>query len=242
MLTALAVLLAGGACALGQRWERPVPRAAPAKPLVGAPPRRSGRLLRVVWSLCAGLGAWTFLGGPTGLVAGLAAAVVAWVVLARAEPAVVRRRRELARRQLPHLVGLLVGPLRAGAATEEAMAIVCAALPGPAADRFDDVRRRLRWGTDPVVVWEELATDPELGLLGRTLARAHESGASVSEAIEGLADELAEAGRADAEDRARQVGVRAAVPLGLCLLPAFLLLGIVPLVAGLLASIGAPGG
>jgi Ca-activated chloride channel family protein len=42
--------------------------------------------------------------------------------------------------------------------------------------------------------------------------------------------------RGDAEDRARTVGVRAAVPLGLCLLPAFVVLGIVPLAAGLLAS------
>ncbi len=239
MLTVLVALLAGGACALWPRPARAFPEAV-ATPLAASASRGLG--LRSLWSACAGLGAWTFLGGPAGIVVGVGCAVAAWVVLSRAEPAVVRRRRELAQRQLPHLVGLLVGPLRAGAATEEAIAIVCAAMPGPAADRFDDVRRRLRWGTDPVAVWDELATDPELGLLGRTLARAHGSGASVSEAIESLADELARSGRADAEDRARQVGVRAAVPLGLCLLPAFLLLGIVPLVAGLLASIGAPGG
>ncbi len=239
MLTVLVGLLVGVACALGPRPTRDVPVAV-AAPL--APPRPSGRGLRPLWSVGAGLGAWTLLGGPVGILAGVGCGVAAWVVLARAEPAVSRRRREAAQRQLPHLVGLLVGPLRAGAATEEALAIVCAAMPGPAADRFDDVLRRLRWGTDPVAVWGELAADPELGLLGRTLARAHESGASVSETIESLADELARSGRADAEDRARQVGVRAAVPLGLCLLPAFLLLGIVPLVAGLLASIGAPGG
>jgi hypothetical protein len=32
--------------------------------------------------------------------------------------------------------------------------------------------------------------------------------------------------------------VKAAVPLGLCLLPAFVLIGIVPVVAGLLVSLG----
>jgi hypothetical protein len=32
--------------------------------------------------------------------------------------------------------------------------------------------------------------------------------------------------------------VKAALPLGLCLLPAFLLVGIVPLVAGLLTGLG----
>ena len=49
-------------------------------------------------------------------------------------------------------------------------------------------------------------------------------------AVERLADDLARAGRAESEDRARAVGVKAAVPLGLCLLPAFVLIGIVPLV------------
>ena len=34
------------------------------------------------------------------------------------------------------------------------------------------------------------------------------------------------------------VGVKAALPLGLCLLPAFVLLGIVPVVAGMLGTLG----
>jgi hypothetical protein len=45
---------------------------------------------------------------------------------------------------------------------------------------------------------------------------------------------LAEAELAAAEERARSVGVRAALPLGLCLLPAFVLLAVVPIAAGLL--------
>ena len=41
-----------------------------------------------------------------------------------------------------------------------------------------------------------------------------------------------------AKERARAVGVKAAVPLGLCLLPAFVLVGIVPVVAALLTNLG----
>ena len=74
--------------------------------------------------------------------------------------------------------------------------------------------------------------------LGRALARAHRTGAPVVPAVERLADELARSARSEVEDRARAVGVKAAVPLGLCLLPAFVLIGIVPLVAGLLTSLG----
>jgi pilus assembly protein TadC len=69
------------------------------------------------------------------------------------------------------------------------------------------------------------------------MARAQRSGAPVVAAVERLSDELARRSRAEVEDRARAVGVRAAVPLGVCLLPAFLLLGIVPLVVGLARSI-----
>ena len=52
-----------------------------------------------------------------------------------------------------------------------------------------------------------------------------------------LAEELRERTRADVEARARSVSTRAAAPLGVCFLPAFVLLGIVPLVAGLVAQL-----
>ena len=55
--------------------------------------------------------------------------------------------------------------------------------------------------------------------------------------VERLAADLAGRARAETEERARAVGVKAAIPLGVCLLPAFVLVGIVPLVAGLLASL-----
>ena len=56
--------------------------------------------------------------------------------------------------------------------------------------------------------------------------------------VERLAESLSEDLRGEIEDRARAVGVKAALPLGLCLLPAFVLLGIVPTVAGMLRTLG----
>ena len=107
-------------------------------------------------------------------------------------------------------------------------------MPGPTAQRLDGALARLRMGVDPSLVWGGLADDDVLATLGRTLARAETSGSSVADAVERLADELERSSLAAVEDRARAVGVKAAVPLGLCLLPAFLLIGIVPTVAGLL--------
>jgi pilus assembly protein TadC len=67
--------------------------------------------------------------------------------------------------------------------------------------------------------------------------RAHRSGASVAAEVALLADELGRRSRLRIEERARSVGVKAAVPLGLCLLPSFVLLGIVPLAVSLMQSL-----
>ncbi|MEP9362565.1 type II secretion system F family protein [Nocardioides sp. CN2-186] len=192
---------------------------------------------RLLWCLLAGAGALVFVQGRAGPVAGAVAGVAAWVLIGRAEPAHVRARHDAVRRDLPHVVALFAATLRAGAAPSDGIALVCAALPGAAADRLAVVAARLSLGLDPVQVWSSLADDPQLGRLGRALARAQHSGAPVVAAVERLGVELERAARADTEERARAVGVKAAVPLGLCLLPAFVLIGIVPLVVALLASL-----
>jgi len=192
---------------------------------------------RLLWCGLGGLGALLFLQGPAAPVAGLAAAVGTWVVVGRTEPADVRRRRAEVRRDLPHVVDLFAATLRSGAAPADGVAIVAGALPGAAADRLATVAARLAIGLDPIQVWEGLAGDPELGRLGRALARAQATGAPVVATVERLADDLAHTARADTEERARSVGVKAALPLGLCLLPAFVLIGIVPLVVALLSAL-----
>jgi Flp pilus assembly protein TadB len=192
---------------------------------------------RALWSLLAGAAGATFVSGSAGLVAAAAAAVGVWVVVGRAEPPGTRRERADVRRDLPAVVALLGAALRSGAAPSDAVQIVARALPGAAADRLSPVVSRLALGVPAATVWADLAADPDLAPLGRTMARAHDTGSAVVPAVERLADDLARRSRAAVEDRARAVGVKAAVPLGLCLLPAFVLIGIVPLVAGLLESI-----
>lgn len=192
---------------------------------------------RPLWSVLAGAGTAALLGGLLALPAGLAAAAATWIAATRLEPPAVRRRRDEVRRDLPHVVTLLAAALRSGLDPAAAIDLVCRALPGPAAARLDTTAARLRLGGDVAAAWTGLAHDPDLAPLGRTLARAHRTGAPVVAAIERLAADLAAHARAETEDRARAVGVRAAVPLGLCLLPAFLLLGIVPLAVSLAISI-----
>jgi Flp pilus assembly protein TadB len=207
----------------------------------GLPPGSAGagwmRRWRGLLALSAAMGAVAFLGPQLGVVAAPVAGVATWIGAGRVEPADVRRARERAGRELPHLVRLLGVALASGAPPADALEIVAEALPGPAADRLLPVAVRLRLGADPVAGWTALNADPALAPLGRALARAEEGGVSVVASVARLADDLARRSRADVEQRARAVGVKAAAPLGLCLLPSFLLVGIVPLVGGLLSSL-----
>lgn len=231
----LAAFASAAAVGLGLRPRRRLAvagRAAPRDEAEGLLRRGRG-----VWAVLAAAGAGLLVGGAAGVLVGVLTGVGVWVVAGRIEPAGVRRRREEVRRDLPHVVALLGAALRSGAAPTQAIGIVTRALPGAAADRLSGIAARLELGGDPGAVWRSLATDDVLGPLGRALARAHRTGAPVVTEIERLGEELARRSRAEVEDRARAVGVRAAVPLGVCLLPSFLLLGIVPLVAGLAAAI-----
>jgi Flp pilus assembly protein TadB len=192
---------------------------------------------RLLVSLLSGIAPVLLVGGYVGVAGGAVAVVVVHRLLGRREPAGSRRRRELIGRGLPQVVDLLAVALAAGAAPSQALAVVAGAVDGPIAEELESARRGLALGRDPARVWREVAARPGLAALGRTMARAVETGASVSDALHRLAEDLQGVARSDAEARARTVGVRAAAPLGLCLLPAFVLVGVVPLVAGTVTSL-----
>lgn len=169
-----------------------------------------------------------------GLIGWLAAPVVGVLVhraLRDREPARERRRREQISRSLPQVVDLLAVTLAAGASPGSALTAVAAAVEGPVAEELHAVEHSLALGRDPAGVWREVARRPGMGSLGRAMSRAIETGASVSGTLHRLAEDLHAQERSEAESRARAVGVRAAAPLGLCLLPAFVVVGVVPLVA-----------
>jgi Flp pilus assembly protein TadB len=230
-----AALLAGTAVGLlvAPRF-RPAARAAPAERHHDE--RALLLRLRVPLVALAFVGAWAFLGGVVGAVAGSVGAAVAWRVLGRAESPGDRRRREELERDLPTAVHLIGACLTAGADTATAFDSVCAALPGAVADELRLVRHRLALGADPAAVWHGLARHPQLRPLGRALERSHRSGASVRVAVEALASELSGDSRARTDALARSVEVRAAAPLGVCFLPAFVLLGVVPMVVGVFSA------
>lgn len=213
---------------------QPGPRAAP-----GSRPLPTWALPGVA-ALSVGCGVAVLVSGTPGLAAGLIATVAGWQGVRRLETPAARRRRERLEAGLPHAVDLLSACLAAGQAPGPAVEQVAAADDGPLGEELAAVTTRLGLGADPVAVWRDFADHPQLGRLGRCVARAVDSGASVAEAMTRLAEDLRRDARARVEGRARAVGVKAALPLGLCMLPAFVLVGVVPLVAGSMSALLGP--
>ncbi len=239
---ATAAVLAALAVALLLR-PRPAPDAAP----VVERGVRSGagsagddsallRRSRPLMALGAAAGGWAVIGGPAGWAVGAVGAAVVWVVLGRVEPPSVVRRREQLVADLPTGVDLLAACLGAGAAPGPALETVSRALGGPVGEEFLAIHHRLAVGVDPHEVWRTVAGHAQLAPLGRALGRAGETGAAVGPAARRLGDELRAQARAEVEARARTVEVKAAAPLGLCLLPAFVVLGVVPMVASVFGA------
>lgn len=185
----------------------------------------------------AGLAAALVVGGFLGIAVGgaLAAGVQRW--LRGLETRAARERRQRLARDLPSAADLLAACLGAGCHFEAAAEAVAQAVGGPLSEVLRATIAAIRLGGDPVRCWQRLERDPALAPLGRTLARAAASGAPVADAVSRLAEEQRREQRWAAETAARRVGVQAVAPLGLCFLPAFVLLAIVPMVSGLAATV-----
>lgn len=236
-----AVLLAGAAAAtwVGPRLpthrlallERKAGQVGPAHPGSGRPAGgvRGGRAAAGL----AALGVLVLVGGPVGAVLAGVVALLGPRWLGRLEPAAVRRRRLRAARDLPVAADLLAACLAAGSPPEAALAAVATAVAGPVGSALDAVVVSMRLGADPRTAWRPFVRHPDLGPLARAVARALDTGSPLAGVVERCADDLRAGRRSSAEQAARAVAVRAAAPLGLCFLPAFVLLGVVPTVLGL---------
>jgi len=72
--------------------------------------------------------------------------------------------------------------------------------------------------------------------LDEVLQLSHEAGVPAAELLRAEADELRLAADADARASAAALSVRLMLPLGLCVLPAFMVLGVLPLMVAVISS------
>jgi pilus assembly protein TadC len=200
--------------------------------------RRATRPMRTRAAAAAlGVAVALVVGGAAGIVLGAAAFGVADRLVRRLEPAEARRRREDRDAELPVTLDLLSVCLQAGMPLVAALETVAGALPGPFSDDLRVVAGLQRLGAAPAAAWAELATDEDLAPVARAVGRSAESGSRLAAAFDRLAAERRSALTASGLARARTAGVVAMAPLGLCFLPAFVCLGIVPIVLSLATQV-----
>ena len=175
------------------------------------------------------------IGGLPGLVLGGAVAVGGERLLRTAGTAERVRGATALVRDLPAACDLIGVCLAAGVPVAAALAAVGETVPGPVGAHLRTVAALSRLGADPRRAWADVPA--ELAALGRVLVRAGESGAAVVPALRSLAADGRAAQRVETEAAVRRAGVWVLAPLGACFLPAFVCLGVVPLVLGIAGDV-----
>lgn len=181
------------------------------------------------------------------------AVAAAWLagpwLAAAAGLAVVAARRHRARRaaagpelaverQLPEVIDLFGMAARAGLTVHMAVDVVARRAGGALGPHFAAVRRaastrRLADVLDELPAHAGEAIRP----LATALAASERYGAPLSDVLDRLAGAARQARRRRAEERARRLPVLLLFPLVLCVLPAFALLTVAPLLAGSLRGL-----
>lgn len=132
---------------------------------------------------------------------------------------------------------LLAACLRSGLPISTAAAAAAHSAPPAFGIALRKAADLLELGADAATAWDAVAKDPETEALARMARRSARAGSSMASAM----TELAAIQRTRAEDASAAAAERAGVlisgPLGLCFLPAFICLGIVPVVIGLAGNV-----
>jgi tight adherence protein C len=210
---------------------------------------RRGRYRWLACRLGVGIGSGLLFGVfLTKAIPGLA--VVAVLAIGAGPVAVRIGRRRVVERRLaarsaaaPAVLDLLGAALRAGLNPHKAVLRVAERAPENLHEDLGLAAAVLRLGGTPAVALREAAERSgldELRAAAAALEAAERWGAPPAEALAARAEALRTRARLQAEAAAGQAAVRLAFPLVLCFLPAFVLLTVVPTVAGSLHALTTP--
>ncbi|SFB09517.1 type II secretion system protein F (GspF) [Amycolatopsis marina] len=132
---------------------------------------------------------------------------------------------------------LLAAFLRAGLPIPAAIHGIVGDLPAAASAPLAASADLLALGSEPGEGWAPALACPHTAELARSACRTARSGAALAETAAALADRIRDGTGDRAEARAQRTAVLVTGPLGLCFLPAFLCLGVIPVVAGLASQL-----
>jgi tight adherence protein C len=174
--------------------------------------------------------------------ASVPAGAIAWAL-----PAVAARRRRARAHaaiasDMPEVVDLLLLGVGAGLSVRQALEAVARRSRGPLAAHLRTVTADVARGRRLADALDDLparAGDSVRPLVA-ALTSAERYGAPLGAALERMAEEVRAVRRRRAEEAARRVPVKLLFPLVGCVLPAFALLTVAPLIAGALKTLRLP--
>ncbi|WP_217166749.1 type II secretion system F family protein [Streptomyces sp. AC512_CC834] len=183
---------------------------------------------------------WAVIGGVAGVVVGLAGAAALWrwsVRRSAAGTSAAETAAAEAARQLPLAADLLAACIAAGASPVAAARAVGDALGGPVGHALGRGAAEVRLGSEPDEAWRGLAAIRGAGPLARLLERADVSGLPAAGPVARLAAQARADWARTTTTRARRAAVMVTAPVGLCFLPAFIAVGVLPVVIGLAGGV-----
>lgn len=167
-----------------------------------------------------------------GPLAGLIAASIAIGVVVRRSNAERMRRLDEIRRALPEIVGLLGVASSAGLNPHRSIQVVADVVKGPMEPLIAEAGLLARAGYTAGECLSAIAEKTELDefrSLARAFAASERQGAPLAPSLRRLGRDLSEQRRRRAEAAARKAPIRVLFPLVICILPAFVLLAVVPM-------------
>lgn len=187
----------------------------------------------IVATAALAVAALMLVGGLMGALLAAACVVAVPRLVRRLEPRASRERRGRLTAQAPLIADLLAATMAAGSPMRAALSAVADAVEDPGRSALEPVAAALDLGADPGGAWAPLVHDESLGAIASAVVRSSTSGAPLASVLARIGDDLRREHQVSVQVAARAAGVRAVLPLALCFLPAFLLLGVVPVVASL---------
>lgn len=132
---------------------------------------------------------------------------------------------------------LLAACLRAGMPVAVGLSAVAEGLDAPAGPALRRTAQLLALGAEPIQAWQPALKCSATARVASFAQRSGRSGGALAESLIRLAAQLRASAHEQSEARAQRAGVLIAAPLGLCFLPAFLVIGVAPVLIGLAAGL-----
>ena len=175
---------------------------------------------------------------PWGVLLSAGVALTLYVVVPHLNSRETKKRQKTTVIDLVQVLDGLTLCLSAGLSIPQSMKHVGASRDSLAHRQLLDVQKVYEIGQDLPSSLEQLArADDQWTLICGILSSAHLSGAPIVASFDSLLEYLREEAQSEISTRIRSLAVKCVMPLGLCFLPAFLLLTVVPLVATFVAQL-----